>query len=519
MLPQHCCIVVCLFFSGIIDILVHAEFYSSIDSMNALGQVEQKLVAATYVYLAERLQQLNMLSGFVERVSREHAFARQELDQDEAYLEQPLQAFRLTKRLVEDWPQLYKMLMTNQPKETYRATVDAISAAVGIPNEEELQGAVKGLLRLQRVYNLTASDLADGILNGVHTDSVLLWHDCFEIGVQLYELAEYSSAQQWFLQAVNLLQEIDGENVQQMATEIYEYLVLTHIELGEREEGVETLKEMLTWYSRHPPHPAQYTLKYLQQSMPKCPKEHEPAYWFDNYTQLCQGKRLSEPKPNGSALNCYLDFTRHARFRLAPLKVEQVRLNPDIHIYYDLINDDQIDDIYEVVDQFDSFRSSVSSSIVTDWRVSQQVWLNYSSPILRSVSNLVGAISGFDMENAEQMQVANYGIGGQYAPHTDYLSKIPDSYIPRGNRIATNMFYLSDVLNGGYTVFPKLNVFLKPVKGAMVSWYNLHRSLNKDSRTLHAGCPVIEGVKRIGNIWIHSTRQEFRRPCTLNANE
>lgn len=58
------------------------------------------------------------------------------------------------------------------------------------------------------------------------------------------------------------------------------------------------------------------------------------------------------------------------------------------------------------------------------------------------------------------------------------------------------MFQLSDVLNGGYTVFPKLNVFLKPVKGAMVSWHNLHRSLNKDSRTLHAGCPVIEGVKR-----------------------
>ncbi|XP_064550992.1 prolyl 4-hydroxylase subunit alpha-1 [Drosophila montana] len=519
MLRQHCCIAVCLLLSGSIGLLVHAEFYSSIDSMNALGQVEKELVAATYVYLTERLQQLNVLTSFVERVSREHAFARQELEQDEEYLEQPLQAFRLTKRLVVDWPELHKLLITNQAKETFRVTVDAISTAVGIPNEEELQGAVKGLLRLQRVYNLTASELADGILHGVPTGSVLLWRDCFEIGVQLYELAEYSSSQQWLLQAVNLLHEIDGENVQQMAEQIYEYLVLTQIELCEREQGLETLEEMLSWNSGHSPHPAQYTLNFLQQSMPKCPREQDPAPWLDDYTRLCQGKRLSEPEPSGSPLNCYLDFTRHARFRLAPLKVEQVHLDPDIHIYYDLINDDQIDAIYDVAEQFDSIRSSVSSSIVTDVRVSQQVWLNYSSPILRSVSNLVGAVTGFDMENAEQIQVANYGIGGQYAPHTDYMSKMPDSYIPRGNRIATNMFYLSDVLNGGYTVFPNLNVFLKPVKGAMVSWHNLYRSLNKDSRTLHAGCPVLEGVKRIGNIWIHSTLQEFRRPCTLNANE
>lgn len=59
-----------------------------------------------------------MIYSFVERVSREHAFARQELEQDKEYLEQPLQAFRLTKRLVEDWPELYKILITNQPKES-----------------------------------------------------------------------------------------------------------------------------------------------------------------------------------------------------------------------------------------------------------------------------------------------------------------------------------------------------------------------------------------------------------------
>jgi len=55
---------------------------------------------------------------------------------------------------------------------------------------------------------------------------------------------------------------------------------------------------------------------------------------------------------------------------------------------------------------------------------------------------------------------------------------------------------LSNVEQGRYTVFTKLNLFLPPVKGALVMWHNLHRSLDVDVRTFHAGCPVIVGSKR-----------------------
>ena len=41
-----------------------------------------------------------------------------------------------------------------------------------------------------------------------------------------------------------------------------------------------------------------------------------------------------------------------------------------------------------------------------------------------------------------------------------------------GNRIATAMFYLSE-LNGGGTAFPKLGVAAKPRAGSLVFWYNL----------------------------------------------
>ncbi|EDV90365.1 GH12979 [Drosophila grimshawi] len=517
MLSQSC-IYLCLLLSGFFGILVSGEFYSSIEKMEILGEMEETLVEATRSYLVQQQQQLQLLSSFVDHIRREHASASEMHEQNEEYLEQPLQAFRLIKRLVLDWKDLNHLLAMNELKANYRNTLDEMAKEVEVlPNLEELQGAIKGLVRLQSVYNLTASDLADGNLNGKKTDSALNWRDCFEIGVQLYEMAEYKRALEWLVLADKLLDEVQGDDTLKMATEVYEYLALTYIELGEKDTAQETLTKLLTWNSARP---TQNIQAHLDHRMPKCPIKKEDSEYFSDYVRLCQGKRLPEIKTNQSSPRCYLDSNRHAYFKLSPLKVEQVNLDPDINIYYGVLNDNQIKSILRLSDELDSFRSTHRKYVISDMRISQQVWLNYSSPIMRTYRQLVGAISGFNMTNVEIMQLANYGIGGHYEPHIDYMgSPLPPYYAKRGDRISTSMIYLSDVQQGGYTVFPTQNVFVKPVKGSMILWYNQLRSLNPDHRTLHAGCAVIEGIKRIGNIWIHSSYQEFRRPCTLNSEE
>ena len=59
--------------------------------------------------------------------------------------------------------------------------------------------------------------------------------------------------------------------------------------------------------------------------------------------------------------------------------------------------------------------------------------------------------TGLDMRSAEELQIANYGIGGHYEPHYDHAREGEDNFddLGMGNRIATLLMYTSQVTAGG----------------------------------------------------------------------
>lgn len=54
---------------------------------------------------------------------------------------------------------------------------------------------------------------------------------------------------------------------------------------------------------------------------------------------------------------------------------------------------------------------------------------------------------------------------------------------------------MSDVEQGGGTVFTAINISLWPKKGSAAFWYNLKPNGEGDFKTRHAACPVLTGSK------------------------
>ncbi len=74
-----------------------------------------------------------------------------------------------------------------------------------------------------------------------------------------------------------------------------------------------------------------------------------------------------------------------------------------------------------------------------------------------------------------------------------------------GPRILTFFLYLSDVEEGGETVFTNLGIKVKPKRGRALIWPSVMDSEpeTQDPRTHHAAAAVIKGKKYAANAWIH----------------
>ncbi|KAH9367123.1 hypothetical protein HPB48_020076 [Haemaphysalis longicornis] len=140
---------------------------------------------------------------------------------------------------------------------------------------------------------------------------------------------------------------------------------------------------------------------------------------------------------------------------------------------------------------------------------------------LSRISRRIAVATNLSLESAEEYQVSNYGLGGHYTPHVDSRSfrQIASTQLQeRGNRLATMLFFLSDVMAGGATAFVELGIAVKPRAGDALFWFDVepyegsdfpqhfsfwHQKRAPDLKTMHVGCPVLRGSKWIATKWIH----------------
>lgn len=106
--------------------------------------------------------------------------------------------------------------------------------------------------------------------------------------------------------------------------------------------------------------------------------------------------------------------------------------------------------------------------------------------------------------NSEGFQILNYKVGQFYKPHYDHFDPKTQSgqqliKSVSGNRVATLLFYLNNVEQGGATQFPNLDLTVLPKQGRLL--FFSFPDVNNAKELLHAALPPTAGEKWVAVNW------------------
>ncbi|CAK1540610.1 unnamed protein product [Leptosia nina] len=512
-----------------------AELFTAISDVEPLLETYKRIIDDLDDYIVKEEERLIVLKRHLNIYKRDHESAMQDIPN---YLGNPINAFTLIKRLTSDLDNIEHSIKIGTE---YIKNLTVNHSDVKYPTLEDLAGAAQALTRLQETYNLEVSELAEGRLNGVNYSTPMSAGDCYELGKTLYNEKDYTNALAWMTIALKKYKE-ENQPYLFKETDIMEYIGFSHYLLGDVKTALIWTKKMLALEPNHVrakgnvPHYNKIiaedeeklrrrrrgdTGEDLVEKIPdKEPKMSPFAKERKVYERLCRGE-MDVPQEISKTLHCRYLTENHPFLLLAPIKMEYMYRNPDIVLFYNVLSDQEIEDIQKMAKP--RFRratvhdTKTGELVPAHYRISKSGWLrDEESSVVAKVSRRVSHFTGLSMQFAEDLQVVNYGIGGHYEPHFDFARRKEPAFEKyNGNRIATVLFYMSDVAQGGATVFTELGLSLFPVKGAAAFWLNLHPSGEGDLATRHAACPVLTGSKWVCNKWIHEGGQEFIKPCNL----
>ncbi|KAE8614521.1 hypothetical protein XENTR_v10008197 [Xenopus tropicalis] len=513
---------------------VQTEVFTSTGQMTDLIFRERDLLQSLKEYIREEEERLSKIKRWASEV--DELSSRSTAD-PEGYLGHPVNAYKLVKRFNTDWSSLENLVLQDSAK---GFIANFTFQREYFPTEEDETGAARALMRIQDTYKLDPDVIAKGKLPGTNYISSLSADDSFGMGKIAYHDGDYYHTVLWMQQALKQMDE--GEDAVVNKVDVLDYLSYTVFQLGDVPRALELTKRLLALDPNHDR--AVNNLKYFEKMQEKQKAElkqnestntesatRQPGVYSrpldylperDVYEALCRGEGVKMNPRRQRRLFCrYHNGNRSPYLILSPVKVEDEWDSPRIVRYLNALSDEEIAKIKELAKP-KLARATVRDPktgvlSVANYRVSKSAWLEENDdPVIARVNLRMQAITGLTVDTAELLQVANYGMGGQYEPHFDFSRRPFDSNLKTdGNRLATFLNYMSDVEAGGATVFPDFGAAIWPKKGTAVFWYNLFRSGEGDYRTRHAACPVLVGSKWVSNKWFHERGQEFLRPCGL----
>ncbi|XP_052844544.1 prolyl 4-hydroxylase subunit alpha-1 isoform X1 [Drosophila gunungcola] len=383
-----------------------------------------------------------------------------------------------------------------------------------VPNTMDLMSAMHGIQGLERFYDLRIDDMAHGLLDDKQYDIRLTYRDLIAMGNLMFQQHDYQAAAKWYRMACK--------------SELEDSDALFYSILGNPSEYLhrQYIKSLFIYESckSDPSHTAEEAFIAVENSMADIKQEDLNRLMAklnspENDVQIerelyhtkrrpskfeigCRGLYRRKPK-----LVCRYKFTTTPFLRLAPLKFEEINLNPYIGMYHNVLYDSEIEGLKMQWPNLANGYAVTRNGSETRDAVARHA--------RERINRRIIDMTGFDISKSERLQVANYGVGTFFKPHFDYTSdgiETPDASA-LGGRLASIIFYASDVPQGGATVFPQIKVSVLPRKGSSLFWFNLFDDGTPDIRSQHSVCPVINGDRWTLTKWVPLFPQMFILPC------
>ncbi|OWA51234.1 Prolyl 4-hydroxylase subunit alpha-2 [Hypsibius exemplaris] len=510
--------------------IVVAEVFTAMDDIQALLGDERKVVGVLKDLVKAEKQKMEFIEKYIDDFSS--LFDQPEVNSDKV-VAHPVNAFLLVKHLSSDWQRVRHLLMTNLGVIGVEQ-VEHLRGSSNLLGEEDMKGAVEAIVRLQHTYSIDEESVANGRMTRTSvTSPKLTTLDCYLLGLNQAQLGFHDYAIRWLEVSLKRFEEDERNNQPLFVSKanILDWLQHSTYHRGNVSHALavsEQIKSIDPDFAN-----VQANIGFYQQVLSEMTPEAvaavekadslRPKLAGDGkYESLCRGEGVLRTEALKNQ-RCYLETYGNPALLLQPVKYEVIHVNPDIFMLHDVVFDSQIERIKAAARK--DLRRAMVVIPGTDQheaariRISKSAFLKESAdPVIPEMNARIGLITNLNMEVAEDLQIANYGIGGHYDPHYDHFRTKFDINHHQidakwGDRIATFLLYMTDVDAGGATVFPRLNLTLYPVKGSAAFWFNLHRDGLGDENTLHAGCPVLSGTKWISNKWIREKWQDRTRPC------
>ena len=196
------------------------EIFSSKKALEELDKYESDLIDSLLLQIKNKLEQFETLETRIEDVKTQKR---------KSSIDHPIEQFKIINRFLTFWTVLESEM---------EDLISFPESSAAPPNREDLIGAAEGLFRIQDVYSLDSTNLADGMALGIKNKepSSLTVEETLSVGKIAYWQSDHYHSSLWLVAAwkQNLI-----ENDESLAVQILDHLSISVAELGDVQQALE----------------------------------------------------------------------------------------------------------------------------------------------------------------------------------------------------------------------------------------------------------------------------------------